>query len=43
MKHEDGSPLSAADIKARTATVLKDRFAKICTAPQAIDRLATAA
>jgi len=43
MKQEDGSVLTAADIKARTATVLKDRFAKICTAPQAIDRLATAA
>jgi nicotinamidase-related amidase len=43
MKHEDGSPLAAADIKARTAAVLKDRFARICTAPQAIDRLATAA
>lgn len=42
MKHEDGSPLSAAAIKARTAAVLKDRFARICTAPQAIDRLATA-
>jgi len=43
MKHEDGSPLPAADIKARTAAVLKDRFAKICSAPQAIDRLASAA
>jgi nicotinamidase-related amidase len=43
MKHEDGSPLPAADIKARTAAVLKDRFARICSAPQAIDRLATAA
>lgn len=43
MQHEDGSPLSAADIKARTAAVLKDRFARICTVPQAIDRLATSA
>ena len=43
MKHEDGSPLAAADIKARTAAVLKDRFARICTVPQAIDRIATAA
>lgn len=43
MKHEDGTPLTAADIKARTATVLKDRFARICSVPQAIDRLATAA
>ena len=40
MRHEDGSPLSAADIKARTATVLKDRFARICSVPQAVDRLA---
>lgn len=43
MQLEDGSPLPAADIKARTAAVLKDRFARICTVPQAIDRLATAA
>jgi nicotinamidase-related amidase len=43
MKHEDGTPLAAPDIKARTATVLKDRFAKICSVPQALDRLATAA
>jgi nicotinamidase-related amidase len=42
MKNEDGSPLPAADIKTRTATVLKDRFARICSVPQAIDRLATA-
>ncbi len=41
MALEDGTPLPAADIKARTATVLKDRFARICTAAQAIDRLAT--
>jgi len=41
MKHEDGTPLTAADIKARTAVVLKDRFAKICSVPQALDRLAT--
>ncbi len=43
MKHEDGSPLTAADIKARTATVLKDRFARICTVAQAVDRIATQA
>ncbi len=43
MQHEDGSPLPAADIKARTAAVLKDRFARICSVPQAIDRLATPA
>lgn len=38
MQHLDGSPLSAADIKARTAAVLKDRFATICSAPQALAR-----
>jgi nicotinamidase-related amidase len=41
MKHEDGTPLPAADIKARTAAVLKDRFARICTVPQAVDRMTT--
>lgn len=35
MKLPDGSPFAAADIKARTASVLKDRFAKICTVEQA--------
>ena len=40
MTHEDGTPLPAAALKARTAAVLKDRFARICSAPQAIDRLA---
>jgi nicotinamidase-related amidase len=40
MKHEDGTPLRAADIKARTAAVLKDRFAAICSVPQAVDRMA---
>ena len=39
MKHEDGTPLAAADIKARTAAVLKDRFARICTVAQAADRI----
>jgi nicotinamidase-related amidase len=43
MKNEDGSVLSAADIKQRTATVLKDRFATICTAAQAVERMARAA
>jgi nicotinamidase-related amidase len=38
MQHMDGSPLSAADIKARTAVVLKDRFATICDVPQALAR-----
>jgi nicotinamidase-related amidase len=40
MTNEDGTPLSAADIRQRTASVLKDRFATICTVPQAIERLA---
>ena len=43
MKHEDGSALPAADIRKRTAAVLKDRFATICTVPQAIERMARAA
>lgn len=38
MQHLDGSMLNAADIKARTAAVLKDRFATICTAQQALAR-----
>ena len=42
MMHDDGTPLSAADIKSRTAAVLKDRFARICSVPQAIERLPTA-
>ena len=37
MRQPDGSPLSAADIKARTATVLQDRFARICSVAQALD------
>ena len=43
MQNEDGSALPAAAIKQRTATVLKDRFARICTVAQATDRLATPA
>ena len=39
MQHLDGSILAAADIKARTAAVLKDRFATICSAEQALVRL----
>ena len=39
MTQSDGTLLGAADIKARTATVLHERFATICTVPQAIDRL----
>lgn len=40
MKNEDGSTLTASDVKQRTATVLKDRFATICTVPQAVERMA---
>lgn len=43
MQHEDGTPLPATAIKARTAAVLKDRFATICSVAQAIDRLASPA
>jgi nicotinamidase-related amidase len=38
MQHLDGSVLTAADIKARTAAVLKDRFATICNVQQALER-----
>jgi nicotinamidase-related amidase len=40
MKHLDGSKLAAADIVARTAAVLTDRFATICSVEQAIERAA---
>lgn len=40
MLQPDGSPLSAADIKARTATVLSGRFATLCTVGQALARAA---
>jgi nicotinamidase-related amidase len=43
MTNEDGSTLTAAAIRQRTATVLRDRFATICTVPQAIERMARAA
>ena len=38
MQHLDGTLLRAADIKARTAAVLTDRFATLCTAQQALER-----
>ena len=38
MQQPDGSPLCVADIKARTATVLKDRFATLCTVDEALQR-----
>ncbi|QCB44781.1 isochorismatase family protein [Hydrogenophaga sp. PAMC20947] len=36
MQQPDGRPLSAQDIKDRTATVLQDRFARICSVEQAL-------
>lgn len=39
MQQPDGSPLSAADITARTVTVLHDRFATVCTVAQALARI----
>lgn len=42
MQHEDGTPLPAAAIKARTAAVLKGRFATLCTVEQALARAAEA-
>lgn len=39
MTQPDGLPLSAADIKARTATVLTDRFARIVSVEQALKGL----
>ncbi|RZL62531.1 MAG: isochorismatase family protein [Variovorax sp.] len=38
MVQPDGRPLSAADIKARTATVLEGRFARICSVDEALER-----
>lgn len=43
MQQPDGSPLRAADLKARTATVLQDRFATVCTVAQALQRATDAA
>jgi nicotinamidase-related amidase len=40
MRQSDGSTLSAADIKMRTATVLQDRFAQVSTAHDALARIA---
>ncbi|SFM08000.1 isochorismatase family protein [Variovorax sp. OV329] len=41
MKQPDGSPLPAADIKARTATVLAGRFATLATVDEALARAGT--
>lgn len=38
MQQPDGQPMGAADIKARTATVLKDRFATLVTVDEALQR-----
>ncbi|MBC5767416.1 isochorismatase family protein [Ramlibacter albus] len=43
MKNLDGSTLAAADIKTRTATVLANRFARICTVGEALDRAVSGA
>jgi nicotinamidase-related amidase len=40
MRHPDGSLLSVADIKSRTAAVLSGRFATLCTVEQALARAA---
>jgi nicotinamidase-related amidase len=36
MQQPDGKTLNAADIKTRTTTVLQERFARICTVPDAL-------
>ncbi|KLN55547.1 isochorismatase family protein [Variovorax paradoxus] len=41
MVQPDGRPLAAADIKARTATVLDGRFATVCSVAQALQRAGT--
>lgn len=38
MVQPDGRPLSAADLKARTATVLEGRFAHVCSVDEALER-----
>jgi len=43
MVQPDGQPLAAADIKARTATVLQGRFATLCTVDEALARCASKA
>ena len=39
MQHADGSALPAATLQARTAAVLRDRFATLCTVAQALERI----
>jgi nicotinamidase-related amidase len=43
MVQPDGSPLSAAEIKARTATVLQGRFCTLCNVDEALSRAQAAA
>ena len=43
MAQPDGQPLDVASLKARTATVLADRFATLCSVPQALERAQAAA
>jgi nicotinamidase-related amidase len=43
MQHDDGTPLPAADIRRRTAAVLKERFATLCTVPEAVELMARSA
>ena len=43
MKNANGTTLTSAEIRQRTATVLKNRFATICSVPDAIERMARAA
>lgn len=43
MVQPDGQPLAAADIKARTATVLQGRFATLCTVDEALAHCASEA
>lgn len=41
MQQPDGQLLSASEVAIRTATVLHDRFATLCTVPQALERATT--
>ncbi|NEK65838.1 MAG: cysteine hydrolase, partial [Xanthomonas perforans] len=41
MVQPDGRVLPAADIRVRTATVLQDRFATLCTVDEALARAGT--
>lgn len=41
MAQSDGTLLLARDIKMRTATVLQDRFANVCSAQEAVARIAS--